>query len=63
MPLRRRGDVMGKKYQLFVRMWVKQTDKLYDSLEEGYKAARKLADKADIQMHDIRVEEANENRS
>lgn len=41
-----------KKYQLLIRMWVKQ-DKLYDSADEAYDAGRKIANEEDIAVEPV----------
>ena len=46
---------MTKKYQLLIRMWVKQTDKLYDSAAEAYEAGRKVADEENLSVQEVEV--------
>jgi len=40
------------KYQLSIRMWVKQT-KLYDTAEEAYKVGQKVAKPEDIAVEEV----------
>jgi len=45
-----------KKFQLLIRMWVKQ-DKLYDTVAEAYEVGKKIAKEEDIATEPVEVEE------
>jgi len=43
---------MAKKYQLLIRMWVKQTT-LYDTAKEAYQVGLKVAKPEDIAVEEV----------
>jgi len=43
---------MKKKYQLSIRMWIKQS-KLYDSAKEAYEAGRKIASEENFAVETV----------
>jgi hypothetical protein len=45
---------MTKKYQLSIRIWVKQ-DKLYDTAQEAYAIGQKVAKPEDIAVEEVEV--------
>jgi len=51
---------LGKKYQLLIRMWIKQ-DKLYDTSKEAYEEGCKIANPKDVAVEEVEVETGKSN--